>query len=247
MMRKSVIGFAILCFLRLAIAQDFQKNYDLRPGGQILIGNFLGNITVTGYSGSSVEVKAYTKGANRQAIRINDLSFGNRIELAPLYPPFYNSTATVNFEVRVPDSIPFNFDRLSSFSGTVVVSNVVGRLRADSQRGNVEVKDVRGLVSATSVSGDVVVEITRAQDPSTMRFRSISGNVAVSAPSNLYAFIQMSSESGLLKTDFPIDVQERRYGPGREARGKLGSGKQRLWINSNSGRVSLLQKQEKPS
>jgi hypothetical protein len=248
MMRTSVIGFAILFSLRLAIAQDFQKNYDLRPGGQILIGNFLGDITVTGYSGSSVEVKAYTKGPDRQAIRINDLSFGNRIELAPLYPRFHSGQSTVNFEVRVPESVPFNFDRLSSFNGKVVVSNVIGRLRADSQRGNVEVKDVRGLVSATSVSGDVVVEIKRVQDRSNMRFRSISGNVVVSAPANLDALIEMSSESGMLRTDFPIDVQERRYGPGREARGKLGSGRQMfLWNNSNSGRVSLLQKAEKIS
>ncbi len=75
-----------------------------------------------------------------------------------------------------------------------------------------------------------------------MTFRSISGNVEVSAPSNLDALVDMSTASGMLKTDFPIDVQERRYGPGREARGRLGSGKQILWINSQSGRVSLIQK-----
>ncbi len=246
-MRKSVIGFAVLCTLRLAIAQDFQKSFDLSAGGQILIANFLGNISVTGYNGKSVEVKAYKKGPDRGAIQITDLSFGNRVELATFYPRFSDGSSTVDFEVRVPESIQFNFDRLSSFNGNVVVSNVTGRLRADSRRGNVEIKDVRGWMSATSVSGDVTVEISRVLDQSVMRFRSISGNVVVSAPANLDAFIEMSSDSGMLRSDFPIDVQERRYGPGREARGKLGSGKQMLWINSNSGRVSLIQKAERPS
>jgi hypothetical protein len=245
MMHKSVFGFAILFTLHLANAQDFQKSYEIHPGGQILIGNFFGNIAVTGYSGSTVEVKAIRKGPDRQAIQISDLSLGNRVELMPIYPRFHNRSSGVDFEVKVPESIPLNFDRLSSFSGSVVVSNVTGRLRADSQRGNVEIKDVRGLVSATSVSGNVLVDFSRVPERGNMRFRSISGNVEVTAPPSLDALIEMSSESGMLRTDFPIDVQERRYGPGREARGKLGSGKLMLWINSNSGRVSLTQRAER--
>jgi hypothetical protein len=248
MMRKSLIGFGILFAFRLAAAQDFQKSYELRAGGQILIGDFIGNITVTGYSGDMVEVKAYKKGPDRDTIEINDRSFGNRVDLMPTFPPFHSGKATVDFEVRVPESVQFNFDRLSSFNGNITVSNVTGRLRADTQRGNVEVKDVRGWMSATSVSGNVTVDIGQIPDRSIMRFRSISGNVVVSAPANLDGLVEMSSESGLLRTDFPIDVQERRYGPGREARGKLGSGRQvLLWINSNSGRVSLVQKPEKAS
>jgi hypothetical protein len=242
MIRKSVVGIALLFTFRFAFAQDFQKTYDIGPGGQILIENFLGNVKVTGYNGTGVEVKAYKKGQDVDAIRIEDFSFGNRIQLRTHYPHFYNGATTVDFEVRVPGSTEYNFDRLSSFGGNVEVTNVLGRLRADSVRGNVEVKDVRGLVSASSVSGNVSARIDRLEGPSNMRFTSISGNIVVSAPANLDALIDMSSASGLLRTDFPIDVQERRYGPGSIARGKLGSGKQILHISSVSGRVSLIQR-----
>jgi hypothetical protein len=247
MMRTGVVGFALLLSLQLALAQDFQKNYELSSGGQIFIDSFMGNVKVTGYSGTSVEVKAYKKGAERDSIQISDLSFGNRIELAARFPHMRGGTSSVDFDVRVPSTVPFNFDRLASFGGNVTVTNVVGRLRAESVRGVVEVKDVLGLVSASSVSGNVIVDISRVQDPSNMRFRSISGDVIVSAPANLDAWIAMSSDSGMLRTDFAIDIQERRYGPGREARGKIGSGKQSLWISSNSGRVSLIQKPERAS
>jgi len=243
MMRTGVFGFALLLMLQGALAQDFQKKYELSPGGQIQIRNFLGHVNVEGYSGSSIEIKAYKKGPDRDLIQISDLSVGNRIELMTRYPQFYSGKTTVDIDIRVPNSVGYNFDRLSSFSGNVEVAHVTGRLRAESVRGNVDVKDVRGLVSASSVSGNVSVELSHSQEQSYMRFRSISGNVDVSAPANLDAIIEMSSDSGRLRTDFPIDIQERRYGPGREARGKLGSGKQvTLWINSNSGRVSLTQK-----
>jgi hypothetical protein len=242
MMRKGVFGFALIFTLRIAFAQDFQKTYDLSAGGQIVIQTFLGNVKVTGYSGNSVEIKGYKKGPDRDLIKISDLSLGNRIEIVTRAPRFYQGTTTVDFEVRVPTSIEYNFDRLSSFSGNVEVTNVFGRLRAESVRGNVDVKDVRGLVSASSISGNVSAEIDRVQGPSNMKFTSISGNIDVSAPANLDALVDMSSASGLLRSDFPIDIQERRYGPGRWARGKLGSGMQILHISSVSGRVSLVQK-----
>ena len=94
---SDVVAPCPFCYRRLASAQDFQKSYELPAGGQILIGNFLGNITVTGYAGSTVEVKAYMRGPDRHAIRINDLSFGNRVELAPFYPgPSASSAAPPN-------------------------------------------------------------------------------------------------------------------------------------------------------
>jgi hypothetical protein len=242
MMRKSVIGFALFFTLRLAFAQDFQKTYDIREGGQILIGNLLGNVKVTGYNGSSIDIKAFKKGPDRNFIQVVDMSLGNRIDLMVRYPQFYNGTSTVDFEVRVPNTTKYSFDRVSSFAGNIEISDVEGWLRAESIRGSVDLRDVRGLVSASSISGNVTATINRTQGKGGMRFSSISGNVEVSAPANLDAKIEMSSTSGTLRSDFPIDVQEPRYGTGRWARGILGSGRQFLRISSVSGRVSLIQR-----
>jgi hypothetical protein len=242
MMRKSIIGLALFFTLRLAFAQDFQKTYTLTEGGQIRINNFIGNVKVTGYSGSTIDIKAFKKGADRDLIQILDMSFGNKVELMARYSQFYTGTSTADFEVRVPNSAKYNFDWIASIGGSVSVSDVQGYLQARSEKGNVEIKDVRGLVSASSNSGNVTVAISRVQGPGKMRFGSTSGNVEVSAPANLDAFIDMSSTSGTLRTDFPIDVQERRYGPGRWAGGKLGSGLQSLRIRTVSGQISLIRR-----
>jgi hypothetical protein len=241
-MRKSLLGLAVVFSLQLAIARDFKKSYTLPPYGQIIIENNLGDIKVTGYKGTSIEVTGKRKGPDRDTIEIVDNSSANRIEIRLKSAQPQESDARVDFEVRVPNSVEYNYSRLSSFSGNVNVSNVVGRLRAESVRGNVELKDVKGLVSATSFSGEVRAELGKGQDRNNMRFSSISGNIIVSAPSNLDALVELSCESGLLRTDFPLDIQESRYGPGSSARGRLGSGKQILHIRSVTGKVSLLQK-----
>jgi hypothetical protein len=247
MTRKSMVVPAIFAallsaFLQLGLSQDFKRTYVLSSGGEIRIGNISGDVKVTGYNGNSIEVIAHKKGRERNLIEIGDFSFGNRIDLRSYYPQMRGGDASVEFEVRVPGTVEYDFSRLWSVSGNVKVSNVSGHLRADSTSGNVEIFDVNGLVSGWTVSGNVTAEISRNQDSGNMSFSSISGNVNVRAPADLDAAVEMSSLSGSLKTDFPIETQERRYGPGRSARGKLGSGRQSLRINTVSGHVSLIRR-----
>jgi len=242
MMQKCLLIISIAFSLQSTFAQDFKNSYRLPSGGQIVVWNYQGDITVQGYEGDTVEIVANKAGPDRELVKIIDLSRGEKIDVHPRYLKFGHGNATVDFEIRVPKSSEYNFSRLASTGGRVSVSKVTGRLRAESMRGDVEIKGVKGLVTASSHSGNVSVEIDPEADRSHMRFSSISGNIDVSAPSSLDAFVEMSSIGGLLKTDFPIEVQEMRYGSGRSARGKLGTGKQLLHLRSVTGQVSLMQR-----
>ena len=250
MMRKCLLGIVITLSIQITFAQDFKKSYSISANGQIVIWNYNGDIRVEGYKGETVEVEAIKRGSDKELIEIMDGSFGETIDVHPRYLKFGHANATVDFKVRVPQTVRYNFNRLSSVGGNLEISNVIGRLRAFSMRGSIHVKGVRGLVSASSHSGDVQVEIDgdgqveidTDSERNNMRFTSISGNIEVRAPANFDAFVDMSSMSGLLKTDFPIEVQGMRYGSGQSARGKVGSGKQFLHLRSVQGQVSLVRK-----
>jgi hypothetical protein len=234
----AVLGLPVL--LLPASAQDFQKTYDLPAGGGIRVSNISGSVQIIGTKETRIQVVARKEGPDRDLLQIDDRSDATRISLDVRYPQTRNCNASVNFVIRVPASVNYNFDRLVSVSGNVEVTGVTGQIRADSVSGNVTVTDVSGLVSANAVSGNVLVKIARLQGAGEMSFRSISGNVNVTAPSNLDADVEMSTISGSLKTDFPIEVMEKRYGPGRSARGRLGAGSHNLRITTVSGRVSLV-------
>ncbi|HEY9232296.1 MAG TPA: hypothetical protein VIS78_09115, partial [Blastocatellia bacterium] len=88
--------------------------------------------------------------------------------------------------------------------------------------------------------GNVEVEINRLDGSADdMRFSSVSGNVSVRMPSEIDADVDMSSLSGGIHTDFPIEVTHERFGPRTSARGKLGTGARRLQMSSVSGSLSL--------
>jgi len=273
MIRSGVIPIAIaLLSLQLASAKDFQKSYTVSAGLQVIIENNLGNIKLTGHKGKAIELTAYRKGTEGDAIGINDETFPDGLRIYSRYgkfpspkefvppksfgppgrftppqpfPPrerFERPDASVDMEILIPQSMEYRFVRLVSFNGKVEISGVTGPLWARSERGSVEVKDVRGSVNASSVSGHISALIGQARDRGDMRFVSFSGSVEVRAPANLDASVEMWSRSGLIKTDFPIEIKEERYGPAKSAKGILKLGGRKLLISSVSGPVSLIRK-----
>ncbi len=244
-MRRNIIVAALALVVAamvpgiVASAQELHKSYAIPAGGHIVIKNVSGDLSITGYNGSGIIVDAYPFGRDQNLIKIEDLSGGDKVELRVVYPQSCNCDAGVNFSVRVPANANYNFDRLASVSGSVEITGVRGSINAASVSGSVTVRDVTGTVNATSVSGAVDAEIAAIEGAGDMKFSSVSGSVNVKAPGNSNLKVEMSSVSGGLETDFPIEVQEPDYGPGRSARGIVGAGGPSLRVTSVSGKVSL--------
>jgi hypothetical protein len=229
-----------LVFVTTATAQDFQKTYRIGAGGSVNIRNVSGNVIVTGYDGDAIMVSAFKEGRDRDQVEVEDQSNENRLYLEARYPRECNCNASIRLELRVPRAINYNFDQISTASGNIEINSVRGQMRVSTASGDVEVRNVSGEVSARSASGDVDVEITSLEGTGNMKFASASGDVNVRLPASLDADVKLSTISGSVKTDFPIEVRHPRYGPGSNASGRLGGGSRTLHISSASGDVSLM-------
>lgn len=259
-LRLSLLSVLIGLAFITASAQEFQKSYNLGAGGSVNIRNVSGDINISGYNGSSINVRGFKEGRDRDMVDVEDLSSGSRVDVRARYEHCTNCSinASIRFEVQVPRSVQINFDHVSTASGNIELNNVSGRISVNTASGNVRLKDVNGTiqastasgdlsvreavgsVSAKSASGDVEVEITRLEGSDNLEFTTASGNVRVRLPQNLDADVDMSTSSGSIQTDFPIEIHEDRYGSQRWARGRLGSGSRRLRLSSASGDVSLM-------
>ena len=250
--------FGVLLVVPVIKAQDFQKSYKLAAGGSISVKNVSGDVAISGYDGDVVVVNGFKEGRDRDQVEIVDRSAGNRVDVGVHYPSPCNCDASVRFEVRLPRSMSLNLEKVSTASGNIEVTDVRGdvnvstasgdvslkgvngRINASTASGEMRVVDVVGEVNAQTASGDVEVEIAQLQGTEDMKFSSASGDVRVKLPSNVDADVSMSSATGSIKTDFPIEVKERRYGPGSEARGQLGNGSRSVRLSTASGDVSLM-------
>jgi DUF4097 and DUF4098 domain-containing protein YvlB len=263
-MKQSLVRFSLsalaLCFVfaGTVAAQDFQKSYRVGAGGIVTLRNVSGDIAITGYDGDSVTVNGFKEGRDRDRVEVEDLSTGNHVDIRAKYPNNCNNCeASIRFEVRVPRSSRLNFDKISTASGNlkatgvsgelnlqtasgdVLVSDVDGTIKASTASGEMQIREVKGTVSASSASGNVDVQIARLEGAQDLKFSSASGNVNVKLPNNLDANVHLSTASGSISTDFPLEVKTSEHGPGSTARGQLGSGARSLRISSASGDVSL--------
>lgn len=238
-------------------AQDYQKTYRLNAGDSVSVRNVSGDVNIAGHEGDSVTVAAFKEGRDRDQVEVVDESGAGGVSLSVKYPRECNCDASVRFELRVPRGVRLNFNKIltasgnirlkgvtgdvkvSTASGDVTVEDVAGEINAATASGNMNVRNVAGTVSASSASGDVHVEIARLEGAGDMKFSTASGNVEVKLPSSLSADVHLSTLSGSLKTNFPLEVKEREHGPGTTARGQLGGGERKLRISSASGDVSL--------
>lgn len=246
--------------LATASAQDFQKSYQIGADGSVSVKNVSGDVSISGHDGSDVTVLAFKEGRDRDKVEVEDLSSGANVDVRAKYPErcWQDCNASLRFEVRVPRNSRINLDkistasgdikaigfqagrvRLNTASGDVDVRDISGAINAQTASGDVAVVDASGTVNAQSASGDVEVQIARLEGAEGMKFSTASGDVSVRMPPTLDADVEMSTVSGRVETDFPIEVKEPRYGPGSNARGRLGSGSRPLRISSASGNVSL--------
>lgn len=243
-----------------ASAQDFQRSFNLGAGGSVNVRNVSGDVIVNGYDGQAIIVTGTKTGRDSDKVSIEDRSTGNSVDVRVDYPDrCEDCRVDVRFEVKVPRSIAYKFNSFSSVSGDVsitgvtgdltaktvsgdtTVNNINGTVNATSVSGDVRVGKVEGTVSAKSTSGDVEVEILSLEGSAgSMEFSSVSGDVLVKLPGNLDADARLSTMSGGLKTDFPLTIEESKYGTGRKANGKIGNGSRILKISTISGDVSLL-------
>ncbi len=75
-MRRNTLKIAfastavVLLAAALAVAQDFQKNYNLPAGGQISVTNISGDVKVTGYDIGYIQVIATKVGRDRDLVQV---------------------------------------------------------------------------------------------------------------------------------------------------------------------------------
>jgi len=261
-MRKNAVFVAVVAMLSglaavSAWGQDLQKNYPLADGGRISIASVSGDISVTGYNGTTVQVSAYREGRDANAVEIIDESSGNSVVFRVQYPREGSYDASVRFAVQVPQHSRYQFNSLTTASGDIEVTGVAGDLNAktasgdltisqvegtvnvSTASGDVRVLDVAGLVSARTASGDVEATLTRVEGSGQLSFSSASGDVTVTVPAQISADVEMSTASGSANSDFPLTVDDRE-GHGRRLFGRIGSGAIPLKISTASGKVRLV-------
>jgi len=142
------------------------------------------------------------------------------------------------FQPPFPGALPLpHAVYLKSNSGHITISDVAGSIRLEGR--NIEARNVEGTLYAYSTSGDIKGVVAQTSRRNVLQFSSSSGNISLQAPDDISAQVSIQSSSGQVKTDFPLETREMRYGSGKFIQGRLGNGNSIIDIRSLNGAITF--------
>lgn len=187
-----------------------------KPGKLKLVINS-GSITVKGYSGKEVIVKATSnqrnkswrkdKGGDKKGLKrisVNSLEF--RAEEDDNYVIVdTKSYQSINFEVQVPKNFGLKLRTVNN--GKILVENVNGAMDISNLNGSITLTDVSGSVSADALNKDIKVTFVKVTPNAPMAFSSLNGDIDITFPKTIKADIKIKSDRGEIYTDFDINAK----------------------------------------
>jgi len=211
-----------------------------------------GSITVKGYSGNEVIVKAtriadsksHTKKIKEGLKKISNSSlefsateYDNEVRVRS---SMYSNTA--DFEIQVPKNFSLKISTVNN--GDIYVENVNGAIDVSNVNGKITLKDISGSVSTNTVRGDIVVNFIKVTPNVAMAFSSLNGDIDVTFPKTIKANIKIKSDRGEIYTDFNLNstASKPKVTKSESEKGKSYRVKLEKWIEGsiNGGGPEML-------
>jgi DUF4097 and DUF4098 domain-containing protein YvlB len=168
---RCAFAFGLLVTALQAAERDVIRTFAARPGCSVAIDTYRGNVTIVESDDPEIRIAVHLEiGADREEeadrlLRDLQLDFtetGNAVSVIARHPQEtgahfdWNDKSQIapTFRVTVPRDCSVD---LSTRSGSIIVGNLNGRLRARTDTGDIFFRHTAGSVEASTREGDVVV------------------------------------------------------------------------------------------
>lgn len=262
-MTRGTTGLGLALVMTAGLAQggaaqerDFEWSGRLDPGQELVVRGISGNVAAHVASGSDARVEWRKTGRSSDFDRVDVVMSdeGDRLVFCVVHDGRrrdsdcdsghddrdddhgrQNIRAGVDFEVYVPEGVPFSGHTIS---GDVDALGLRSDVDAGTVSGNVTVATT-GVAMGRTVSGDVRVEMG-SLDWRSLDFRTVSGDITVTVPEGVDAEIEFESLSGDFDSDFALRVtRQRDRFVGHHVEATIGDGSRRMTFKTVSGDARL--------
>jgi hypothetical protein len=252
-----VVGFAWLIAAPALAQTDFNWNGQLAPGQSIEIIGVNGSIHASAARDGNIAVSAVKTAGNRSnpsEVRFETVPHSGGVTICVIYPSPAGAPANecrnggrgrnnskdndtrVDFTVQVPPGIGFVGQTVN---GSIDAEGLQGDATGTTVNGSVNMSTT-GSARATTVNGSINASMGRAAWPNGGKFTTVNGEVTLRLPAAVNAEVRVSTVSGSIQSDFPLQMGSDP-GP-KHAEGVLGAGGQRLDVTTVNGGVTLLRR-----
>jgi hypothetical protein len=243
-----VVAFASVA---LAAAQQNQPEQIAVPlsrrdrPGKLIIERHQGSISVKGYEGTVVLVKALlrrptgTAPADRDAEGLKPVSAA-AIQLDAqevdnvVTVDAHSRNKSIDLDIMVPTRFALKLGVLDD--GDVAVEGLIGDVEVNNPYGRVRLDRLTGSANVNTVDGDISVRFLAIDAGVPLAFTSVHGKVDVAFPADVNLTVRVKSDEAMVWSDFDIAVEKRKSRT--DTAGKAGGTRIALeeWMTGRIGR-----------
>lgn len=237
-----------------AAQTDFEWTGQLAPGQRIEVIGINGSIHASAGAGGNIVVTAVKRAGRRgnpSDVRIETVAHAGGVTVCAVYPSpdgapnecaaggrgrmnNKDNDTSVDFTVQVPAAIGL---LARTVNGSIDAQGLQSDTDATTVNGSVTVSTA-GTARATTVNGSINAAMGRTQWANGGKFTTVNGEVTLRLPAAVSADVRLSTVSGGIRSDFPLQLSTDP-GP-KHAEGVLGGGGQRLDVTTVNGGIALL-------
>jgi DUF4097 and DUF4098 domain-containing protein YvlB len=221
--------------------EEFHRTYPLAADGTFALSNVNGEVHVRGWDQNSVQVDAVKTADEKeylQETRIEVSASSSSVTIDTKYPEHMNNHrgATVDYTISIPKGVRVR--KVDLVNGNLTIEGVRGDITASTVNGHLTVDGSAADLQLKSVNGQLTAAV--AQLGKYARLSTVNGTLNLTVPSDVNASVKGSTVSGNISTDFGMQVEHKKYGPGASLNGQLGDGSSHLELSTVNGGIHLL-------
>lgn len=264
---KSIVILVLLSVLaggfgfaaRADYRQDFSKSLPLKAGGVFALDNVNGEVNITTWKESRVEIKAL-KIAKKSEKDLADVEIRvegseNSVTVKTIWPRNREDfQVSVKFDVRVPEgavlkkvetvngdvkaSGVFASAELETTNGMVTADGTKGPIDVETTNGEIHVRGAEGKVKAETTNGEIELEGLVFKDAVWAETTNGSIRLVIQSPDKINADLEAETTNGTVSVDFPITIDNMR-GDKREIKARLGQGGPQIHLTTTNGEIEI--------
>jgi hypothetical protein len=241
-------AFSIGCVTDDICKAKYEKTEHLSspiaPGQTLELQNNVGKITVTGADVKDCDVTATITAKATTEEEAQKLAEEVQIKLQPHANKLYIKTKaptnkskqsiTIDFNVTVPKETAL---QLAADVGEINITNITRSIKAETDVGAITCREITGDIDIETDVGEVKVLYSKAA-PSVYKasIETDVGTIDFTAPPNLSAKVDFSTNIGEIETDLPLTVKGT---VGKKTKGIIGKGEGQVILKTNIGAINI--------
>jgi hypothetical protein len=270
-----LLGAVLALLAGSATAQENQPQQIVVPlsrpaqPGKLLLDRHQGSVTVRGYEGNVVLIKASLRRSTGEAPADRDAEGLRPVSAAAIQLDAHevdnvviinahSRNKSIDLDILVPARFALKLAVLDD--GDVVVDGLTGDVEVNNPYGRVRLDRLTGSANVNTVDGDIGVMFLGVDPGIPLAFTSVHGKIDVAFPPDVGLTVRVKSDEAMVWSDFDIVTEKRRSrtdpagktGGTRIAleewtTGRIGRGGTDVLLKSFDGNITIRKTRDIPS